>query len=376
MSGVRNRAVRIGKLGRKYVLLVLAAALVFSSFSDDHNIDSRLLVHAIGIDSAQDGYDVSFQVFRSTGSGSDIPIDISMSNVQLIKVRARTVTEAVEKCSSELGREAFLGHLQVICFGSGTDLSDPEELFSFAVKDKSVYLGVELCQAENMAEDIIMKEIKRGTMSSENLVKALKENAQKGRTTQCTLLTFLSCIDSPNYTAMPVISISEQGEGDNKEPVINITGTALISEGKTLPQKLSAGQAYGLTLLRGKAERFNTVIEKDGRSYDVRFENASSKCRLALENGKLFYRADITLTAALSLDIKKHSGITERELEDYIEKLVLEAWDSSEGEGCDAVGVWKYLRQRYPEVYLENREDLAPLIKGVTPEISVSCEIE
>ncbi len=367
---------RIGKLGRKYVLLVLAAALVFSSFSDDHNIDSRLLVHAIGIDSAQDGYDVSFQVFRSTGSGSDIPIDISMSNVQLIKVRARTVTEAVEKCSSELGREAFLGHLQVICFGSGTDLSDPEELFSFAVKDKSVYLGVELCQAENMAEDIIMKEIKRGTMSSENLVKALKENAQKGRTTQCTLLTFLSCIDSPNYTAMPVISISEQGEGDNKEPVINITGTALISEGKTLPQKLSAGQAYGLTLLRGKAERFNTVIEKDGRSYDVRFENASSKCRLALENGKLFYRADITLTAALSLDIKKHSGITERELEDYIEKLVLEAWDSSEGEGCDAVGVWKYLRQRYPEVYLENREDLAPLIKGVTPEISVSCEIE
>ncbi len=376
MSGVRNRAVRIGKLGRKYVLLVLAAALVFSSFSDDHNIDSRLLVHAIGIDSVQDGYDVSFQVFRSTGSGSDIPIDISMSNVQLIKVRARTVTEAVEKCSSELGREAFLGHLQVICFGSGTDLSDPEELFSFAVKDKSVYLGVELCQAENMAEDIIMKEIKRGTMSSENLVKALKENAQKGRTTQCTLLTFLSCIDSPNYTAMPVISISEQGEGDNKEPVINITGTALISEGKTLPQKLSAGQAYGLTLLRGKAERFNTVIEKDGRSYDVRFENASSKCRLALENGKLFYRADITLTAALSLDIKKHSGITERELEDYIEKLVLEAWDSSEGEGCDAVGVWKYLRQRYPEVYLENREDLAPLIKGVTPEISVSCEIE
>ena len=320
---------RIGKLGRKYVLLVLAAALVFSSFSDDHNIDSRLLVHAIGIDSVQDGYDVSFQVFRSTGSGSDIPIDISMSNVQLIKVRARTVTEAVEKCSSELGREAFLGHLQVICFGSGTDLSDPEELFSFAVKDKSVYLGVELCQAENMAEDIIMKEIKRGTMSSENLVKALKENAQKGRTTQCTLLTFLSCIDSPNYTAMPVISISEQGEGDNKEPVINITGTALISEGKTLPQKLSAGQAYGLTLLRGKAERFNTVIEKDGRSYDVRFENASSKCRLALENGKLFYRADITLTAALSLDIKKHSGITERELEDYIEKLVLEAWDSS-----------------------------------------------
>lgn len=367
---------RIGKLGRKYVLLVLAAALVFSSFSDDHNIDSRLLVHAIGIDSVQDGYDVSFQVFRSTGSGSDIPIDISMSNVQLIKVRARTVTEAVEKCSSELGREAFLGHLQVICFGSGTDLSDPEELFSFAVKDKSVYLGVELCQAENMAEDIIMKEIKRGTMSSENLVKALKENAQKGRTTQCTLLTFLSCIDSPNYTAMPVISISEQGEGDNKEPVINITGTALISEGKTLPQKLSAGQAYGLTLLRGKAERFNTVIEKDGRSYDVRFENASSKCRLALENGKLFYRAYITLTAALSLDIKKHSGITERELEDYIEKLVLEAWDSSEGEGCDAVGVWKYLRQRYPEVYLENREDLAPLIKGVTPEISVSCEIE
>ena len=376
MSEVRKRAVRAGQLGRKYVLLILAAALVLASFSDDHNIDSRLLVHAMGIDETENGYNVTFQVFRSTGSGSDIPIDISMSNVQLIKVQAKTVTEAVEKCSSKLGREAFLGHLQVVCFGNGTDYSDPEELFSFAIKDKSVYLGVEICQAENKAEDIIMKEIKRGTMSSENLVKALKENSQKGRTVECTLLTFLSCIDSPKYTAMPVISISEQGEGDNKEPVIDITGTALIAEGETLPQRLNGEQAYGLTLLKGDAQKFTSVIEKDGREYDVRFENAKTKRRLKLENGRLYYCADIDLTAALSLDIKKHSGITERELEDHIRRITLEAWELSEQNGCDAVGVWKYLRQRYPKLYLENREDLTPIIKSVSPRITVSCEIE
>ena len=94
------------------------------------------------------------------------------------------------------------------------------------------------------------------------------------------------------------------------------------------------------------------------------------------EDGRYYFDADISLTAAVSLDIKNSSGLTERELAEHIGLIVRRAWEKSEREGCDAVGVWRYLRQRFPGVYLERRDELPKLLSEVTPRIWVRCEIE
>ncbi len=372
---VRTLAQRLKNSGRRYILWVLAGALLCFGIAHSHNIEDRVLVHAMGIDRAADGYEVSLQVFRSSGAGGDIPIDISRSNVQLIKVRADTVSQALDRCSAKLGRDVFLGHLQTICFGRDVSFERPQELFSFAVRDRSVYLGVELCLAQEKASDIIMTEMKRGSLSSENLRKALDENVKNGRTVECTLLDFLADIKSPMFEAIPVAALSQEGSGENKEPVIDITGTALISGGR-VSEYLSPEQSFGLSLLRDEGRSFAAVVGSDGRSYDVRFENADVSRRLCIENGRLVFNVDIDLSAAVSLDIRHSDVLKQEHLSDHLETQLRSAWRQSVQSGCDAVGVWRFVRRKYPKVYLEYEDDIERLISSTKLCLDIECSIE
>ncbi|MBQ7071415.1 MAG: Ger(x)C family spore germination C-terminal domain-containing protein, partial [Ruminococcus sp.] len=192
---------------------------------------------------------------------------------------------------------------------------------------------------------------------------------------ECTVLDFLSDIKSPQFEAMPVAALSQEGSGENKEPVIDITGTALLCGGR-LSGFLSQEQSFALSLLRDEAETFPTVVSFDGRSYDVRFENTDVSRSLSIENGRLVFTADITLSAAVSLDIKSGDMPSESIFESYLEANLREAWQNSAGEGCDAAGVWRFLRQRYPKIYLEYEDDIERLIRNTRLDLDINCRIE
>ena len=184
------------------VLFIAAVTLLSSSFGRQVDIEERVLCHAMGVDYENGEYNVSLQVFKTQSMGSDTPLDVSQSNIQTVNCKGRSIRDAIEGCQYQLGREIFFGHLQIICFNKNIDLSSPEELFSFAIKDKNVFLGVELCLAENTAEELMNVQLTRGTMSSENFTQVIKMGVKNGITVECRLIDLLSCIRSPQYIAM------------------------------------------------------------------------------------------------------------------------------------------------------------------------------
>lgn len=144
------------------VLFIAAVTLLFSSFGRQVDIEERVLCHAMGVDYENGEYNVSLQVFKTQSMGSDTPLDVSQSNIQTVNCKGRSIRDAIEGCQYQIGREIFFGHLQIICFNKNIDLSSPEELFSFAIKDKNVFLGVELCLAENTAEELMNVQLTMG----------------------------------------------------------------------------------------------------------------------------------------------------------------------------------------------------------------------
>lgn len=122
------------------VLFIAAVTLLSSSFGRQVDIEERVLCHAMGVDYENGEYNVSLQVFKTQSMGSDTPLDVSQSNIQTVNCKGRSIRDAIEGCQYQLGREIFFGHLQIICFNKNIDLSSPEELFSFAIKDKNVFL--------------------------------------------------------------------------------------------------------------------------------------------------------------------------------------------------------------------------------------------
>lgn len=75
-------------------------------------------------------------------------------------------------------------------------------------------------------------QLTRGTMSSENFTQVIKMGVKNGITVECRLIDLLSCIRSPQYIAMPVISIKqplgdfaeshEEKSAEQQEPLLEI----------------------------------------------------------------------------------------------------------------------------------------------------------
>ena len=98
-----------------FLIIAISAAALFFSANQSYNINDRALVHAIGIDYDKDSdkYKISLQIFKPQGAGSDTSIDPSKTNMQLIKADGKNVSDALNHCQYEYGRELFMGHLQI-----------------------------------------------------------------------------------------------------------------------------------------------------------------------------------------------------------------------------------------------------------------------
>lgn len=103
---------------------------------------------------------------------------------------------------------------------------------------------MELCLAENTAEELMNVQLTRGTMSSENFTQVIKMGVRNGITVECRLIDLLSCIRSPQYIAMPVISIKqplgdfaeshEEKSAEQQEPLLEIKRPPLYEKVRCL----------------------------------------------------------------------------------------------------------------------------------------------
>ena len=370
------------------VLFIAAVTLLFSSFGRQVDIEERVLCHAMGVDYENGEYNVSLQVFKTQSMGSDTPLDVSQSNIQTVNCKGRSIRDAIEGCQYQIGREIFFGHLQIICFNKNIDLSSPEDLFSFAIKDKNVFLGVELCLAENTAEELMNVQLTWGTMSSENFTQVIKMGVKNGITVECRLIDLLSCIRSPQYIAMPVISIKqplgdfaeshEEKSAEQQEPLLEIKKTALIRKGTVLESYLSHADASGCLWLTGKAEQYSDIIEYNGSPMDVRITSDSHSLKLDNENGRLVCRLKLSVLAHTSLDIRdeKSSDQVAALVKQRLEENITGVWNKALYENrTDIFDVWRLFRHKYPQSYLKYADRLDEVLGSVELETDITCRV-
>ena len=373
-----------------FLIIAISAAALFFSANQSYNINDRALVHAIGIDYDKDSdkYKISLQIFKPQGAGSDTPIDPSKTNMQLIKADGKNVSDALNHCQYEYGRELFMGHLQIIAFGDTVDFSNPEELFSFAIYNKNVYLGVKLCLADKSAEELLKTEITRGTMTSEVFTQTIDMNDRYSATVNCRLLDFLSCINTHQYIAIPVLSVKqpdkeessqkEEENGNKSDPEIQIKETAIIKNGKILSDRLTNEEAIGTNWLTNKARSSKIIIDMDGEKVYALITKDSSKIKLTNEDGKLIYNVKLNIVAHPSKDIadketkKRFAHLTEEKIIDFCKKSEKKALRDN---SADIFGIWKKLRHSYPNGYIEYQNRLDEIYDSVEFNVNVDCRV-
>lgn len=370
---------------RIYTLVtLLMVTVMLSSFGRGLDINQRSLVHAIGIDTDEDGFKVTLQIFKPSGAGSDTPVDSSESNVRLISSHGKSVEEALADARAQTGQELFFGHLQVICIGSSTDLSAPEKLLAFALKDKSIYPGTPVCLGEASAEEVITAQPDFEETSAEAISKILETNSKFSNTVSCELIDIVT--QSSEGVALPVLSVQEdmsgkqgEGGGEEKPKTVVMSSTAMISGGKVSDISLSREEAMCASFILGKGKSGSISIGDEGDNFSAEVKRNSTVRSAELENGKLIFNCTVTLVADPFFDI--HDSRTSYEIaqriEDYLNACTQSlVHKSSTLANADILEISKLVRHSFPKLYMRYEADPTALVSLAQIRIEYDVKVE
>ena len=357
--------------------LVLFAALIIvyivSGKGHTAEIQQRLLCHAIGIDRVGEKYLVSIQVFKPSEPGSDTPVDITKSNVEVITASGKTVAEAIAQCERKRGKTVFLGHLKLICLGKSVDVSQPEELFAFCLSDKTVCLSADVCAAEDSARELIQTELTSEMISTENFIDVIRHNVQLSRCARCRLIDMLSFVGKPDF-ALPEISVVKSDD-EKRPPELAIKRTALIADGKFTGKGIDAA-CTGWFMTQPQCREANTALEADNRSVDVFVEKARCKSGVEIENGQLVCKVELEVTARLGSDVgERIRKNAEEEISQQLKKQIEDSFEMCEKRlGCDVLGVAKQMRSSFPKTYLRYENEIGEILGAARCVAIVKCK--
>lgn len=292
-------------------LLTAAAMLLLSGCSAAGEVQRRIVVHAIGVDSHEKGYEISYQVF-SGGSSDGAPVDADESTVMTLLAQGRTLYETEESLRLQTGKDIFLGDAELIVISEElTDVDLTEFLDYFRLSD--VYLGVNVVYCEGKAKDTLGAKLQQGSATAILLRGVVEQAIEKSRAQSARIIEIYNALERDNEAiAFPVLTLKKDGgkkeqssdsdggsdedsgensgseKSQNEDSTISDTDIGVFSsmlmsrDGEIV--RLNAAEVTGLRLLRADAKAIVLETSVPQGTASVELTNIKIKRSFALKN--------------------------------------------------------------------------------------------
>lgn len=183
------------------VLVVFALIIAFmpSTAIRNREVNRRVIVEIVGVDSGDEGVELTAQYAMPTGTDGEASKD-------KITVKANTVPEAAEMLNTALGRRVELGHCSMVIMGDG---ALPEHI-SALITATDITADVYLAAAKEKASELVssLTEFMKKTGATD--ADFIAYGAEKSHIATNTLLGFLSDLGSKSETAFaPLVEMIE-----------------------------------------------------------------------------------------------------------------------------------------------------------------------
>ncbi len=371
---------------RKFFLILLTAAVALSLCGCSSFIDVRLrlVVHAIGIDPADDGtYEVSWQVFKAQPPEGGGPVDATGQNVITIVTCGRSIYEAQKGLERQTGKEVFTGDMELIVLGSGFQGRDISRLMSYFWDNFDIYMGINVALADGKASEITGVTLEHGTAVTELLNEMIKISGEESRTVPTRLIDISNHLnDDKDAFVMPVLTAKEadysKGEKDTTiyDKAVGVFKTALISDGKPVGY-LTPEETAGVCLLTAKAKNVTMVIPEDNCLVITEARITKAK-RYATIGANGFPLIKIAIYGELVIkddpDRLGHSDITARSQEELFRLCELAYRKTVAADGTDVLDVARLLRKYENEYYTQNRTNLKAIAANTAFEVKINLK--
>lgn len=366
----------------KLLFVAILSLLVFSGCSSTTEIDHRSIVHAVGVDKNEQGYEVSLQIFSPSGSGSDTPVDVSKSNTKVVSAVGETIYDGMKGCEKLLGGEAFMGHNKFIIFGSSLYGEDMDRLLGWFRKENENYLGVTVGYSESTAKEILDIKLTDGASAVENMELIHSYAVKNGTTAQGDLLVLFNDLALTTKSGfLPVFSVKDKEKSDNSdkeepEQYLEIKKTAIL-KGGVVAGFLNSDEVMGVLWLNGEIDKCKVTVEIDGGFYDVELESKWVFPKIYKEGEKLVASFDINAEARV---VEELSSDIKRRICEYSQQKILESCRKAikktvEYYRTDVLRIEKLIKFYKPSIFRQYSDDFERVLTSVEFKAEVNCKI-
>ncbi|MEG1631462.1 MAG: Ger(x)C family spore germination protein [Hydrogenoanaerobacterium sp.] len=363
---------RVGKTTRALsctialqLLAGVAALLLCTGCMKPVAINNRAIVEGIGVDTVNDEYLLSLQIYNPQGEAAQAA-QANEKNAVLLTARGGSIAQALAAAELIHGREIFYGQTKVIILGE-TAADKLLELMNFFGEGLKARPNVDLVLASGSAEELLSAKTNDGRMTAV-VIKNMLDNAEgkvlRGRLMQAQAARQNGC------TGFAVPFLSKNGDADFAKS----HGSAVFSN-NMLCGVLTTDESWGALLLKNEMKNAQIVLDiQDGGDITAEVLSAKTKYNVELKRGVPHFKADIKLKSRLQ------RGNDRAQMRSLLEASVKERCEGAlrvclKTYKADIFSFANLLGQRKPDWYTANKESYRLFLPQFTFEVNVSAQI-
>jgi spore germination protein KC len=326
------------------IIAVLFLCLAVSGCANSRKLKDLAIVEGLGIDSAEQGTSLTFQVLSmNTGgsaqtSGEKMTVNISETG--------RDIPAAEAGISESLSKRLFFGQNKIIVIGRELAERGMDDCLGYVAQSSDSRGDVSVCMSSDTAKAVLSSSENGESVPSENLLRLIGNNELTGQSIGvCTaeLLNYYSGGSGDFF--LPVL------EPDENNKQVRTGGIALFSQGRAA-HITNADETLGFVLMNGKPDDIPLQLkdEKLGE-IGVKLSHISCTKDAVYHNGVLTFKVgikgDITVNGVQGVSANKlKSGDYKRicdECAKRVEAFCTSAFEACKAADSDALRVGKHL---------------------------------
>ncbi len=388
----------IRQLFKTPMLLIFALMTLifgFTALGMRAEVNEYAVVTALGVDMADDGYELSFLTF--------IPIaqQTFTEQYKVVTAKGKSMAEAIDFAGLRMGRQVGLSHIKVIVLNSELLNDDLSTHIDFLLRNKQISTSAKLVCCDSTAKEFLISAQKLDNASSVKISDLVSFNLDHIFAADSSLETYAKGTFGP--TGVGLISLlhleKSDGEGlaatmsdsqsqssgqssggqETKE-IINSGDTAILKDGK-LVTTLNADQMRDCNFLHGvcticslEIDHFSDKDFTDATlsfeifdktiSYKVVFENGTPivcvNTKLSLKLGEV-KNSDGQITKNVELFVISKSA--EKAIEQKVKKYMADGLEIMRDNNTDIVDFYTIIHNTNPKAFknflnsLENSDE-------------------
>lgn len=359
-------------------LLAFGMALV-PSCKEKSQVSSRVIVTAMGIDAAEEGYQLSVQSVEPLLTSGSLT-EQQENATTVYDAQGQSIAQALNTFVFSTGRSAFIMHNRVVAVGMEVvEERSLTEALDYFIRNHEGRPLVDVVIVRGEAAQVLDLKSTAFTVPAEQISMMLKEGKHRGIAVRTRLLDVERASSGMYDVAVPVIEMVGEGEAQSA----SVAGTALFRQGEyvgTVTEEATRGLLFArgdletCTYALPLSEGDQVTVEVESASVSIEVEPRGETARFIL---KITARGEVEDETLAPQTLRDRLPEVDEALTGRIEEEVLLALrETIQERGCDVVGFRRRLMQSAPSLIQGKEEEWRDRLRTCEYVVQVDAQVD